>query len=189
MIPRLSCLFFFALTIEACATRATIQISSLEKTESIGNTFRLVATIDIGSDVAEIERFSPDGFYKLQLTSDRNLEAVVREKQMAFLYYKLSFCNSRDSHDEIYSDPALVRIDEKKPNGREPHHYYVFIPTNYTRLASLGSGNKDQINRLSEELATRVAGQELCIALGAGNMSGQYIRTNKVRLALSSLNG
>jgi hypothetical protein len=163
----------FALS--ACTTRVEISHSRTLRADELGSNFRLVKTQDVSNRLQQDGADARGGFFLVELKSKTDLETIVRRKEMAFLYYELHSCGSDKEQRQLYSAPAYVDAQSASSSTND-FYYYAPVPRNYT----------DEVNRYLSMLGKEDGNEleEICIGLGAGNMAGQRLTTNVVRIDL-----
>ncbi|MBL4616260.1 MAG: hypothetical protein JKY46_01060 [Robiginitomaculum sp.] len=159
----------------ACTTKVEISYVEILKTDVISDNFQIVATQE-SIRRAEKERATHDsGYYFVKLESKISLEKIVRKKQMAFLYYHLQSCDKTRQQPVLYSAPVYINMQFDLRNSNE-FYYYAPVSYNYKNDIRRYQGMQNKTNLIFPD--------DICISLGAGNMAGQILTTNSVRIEL-----
>lgn len=153
-----------------CASRAVIAVHDVSEIGTSEFNFEPVANVAVSELAA-----SSEGYWLVSLRTEINLERIVEEKNMAFLYYNVRNCGSDANAPDLYSAPVYVDRNERRSTASD-YIYLALIPRDY----------RGAIERYTATFGNPI--QEvvggLCIGLGAGNMAGQHISTNYVSVEL-----
>ena len=165
-------LFKFALCaaiLSSCTTRAEIDYVKTH-TEWVGGSFSTISTVD---SLENDNIFVGSDQFLVELSSSFDLSKVVREKEMAFLYYRIRNCGAKHGDQDLIRDSVL--ISEQK-DERVRYHYFAPIEWDYVSAI--------ERRRAVFHLEPEKYSQTVCISLGAGNMAGQVLETNRVSFTL-----
>jgi hypothetical protein len=163
-----------ATVLSGCTTWAEIDAADVSQVSVLRGDLETVSNITLPEAVV-----SDDGYWVVSLRANANLERVVAERGMAFLYYRIRFCESGSDAGDLYSAPVFV--DHSEPASEPPDFVYLAaIPEDY-RSAMAAYASLHRV-RMPPPLPERVG--ELCLGLGAGNMAGERLSTNYVRIRL-----
>jgi hypothetical protein len=163
------------IVLSACTTKVEISYSKIHKIDILSDNYRMVSTQNISDQLRLGPTDGLGGFFLIELTSKTDIEKIIRQQGMAFLYYELRSCGGAENSSELYSAPAYM--DEQATSLQaNSFYYYAPVPQNY----------RDEIDRYrsmrGEENA--IPPSQICIGLGAGNMAGQSLGTNFVSIEL-----
>ncbi len=106
-----------------------------------------------------------EGLLIVRLRAGSDLRDVTARKEFAFVYFRLYACDAVDNDHEIYSAPVYSRDGEL---GTGKFVYYAIVPL---------AGNTGR--RL---IGATDASEDVCLGLGAGNMSGSTLTSNVVSI-------
>ncbi|WP_417493696.1 hypothetical protein [Maricaulis sp.] len=163
-----------SILLSGCTTRAEIDIYEVAKVSMIGGDLETVSNITLPEFVT-----SDDGYWVVSLRANMNLERIVDEKHMAFLYYRIRLCESGSDAADLLSAPAY--IDRSDQVSDLPNFTYLAVIPNDYRSAMERYASLYRVP-MPPPLPEQVG--ELCIGLGAGNMAGEQLSTNYVRIRL-----
>jgi hypothetical protein len=159
----------------ACTTKVEVSYVETLKVDVISNNFQIVATQE-SRRRTEKERATHDsGYYFVKLKSKIDIEKIVRKKQMAFLYYHLQSCDKKKQQPVLYSAPVYINMQFVLSNSSD-FYYYAPVSYNYKNDIRRYQGMQNKTNMILPD--------NICISLGAGNMAGQILTTNSVRIEL-----
>ena len=162
----------FGLTLSGCTTRAKIQIIDVSPAAKISDEYRHVEFYE-SIDKSHYENLNSDGLTAVKFSADKDLERILRKKEMHHLGYTLTKCDDRD-------DVVLFGRVFKKNNDNEPY-YYAFLPNDLTSaIKSYVEGFRFPDE--PEQVLESIQPASLCIDLGAGSMLGSSIETNSIEV-------
>lgn len=161
----------FIAVLTACTTKVEISLSETRIIDTLNDNFRPVETQKIVDTLHQRAADAEGGFVLIELASKTDLEKIIREKEMAFLYYELRPCDGAKGSSELYSAPAYINAQAASSEA-DNFHYYAPVPQDYP----------DEIGRYQAMLGkvNATLPTQICIGLGAGNMAGQTLTTNFV---------
>lgn len=163
-----------SLLLSGCTTWVEIAVDDVSQISRPGDGFETVSHTTLPDP-----QLSDDGYWAVSLRANASLERIIDRKSMAFLYYRIRLCDAGADAADLYSAPAYVDHSEAA-SGSPDFTYLAVIPKDYRsameRYASLY--RQPMPAPLPEPLA------EFCIGLGAGNMAGEQLSTNYVRIRL-----
>lgn len=162
-------------SLSACATNVEISYSDTRRIDGLNKNLRAVATQKVAEPLLPGAAIGKGEFFLIDLQSRVNIEKVVRQREMAFLYFELRSCGKADEKLVLYSAPAYV--DSELPSAKDgAFHYFAPVPLDYWNEVNryLAMRGIEQVSRP----------KQICIGLGAGSMAGRSLRTNFVPTVL-----
>ena len=174
--------FILAMGLVSCASFQTpfptTQISS-SRIQTITDEFRIMPQRfereqDKMNWLKEVNEFYPDGFLKVEFTTEDNLEKIILDKVYIGFSYHLNLCEGGDAAGLPIYGSEIFRSTSQPLNADGP--YYIFIPRNLESAVSSTVGAAETLASGNLTLPSDL--QELCVTIGARKSLGGKIELN-----------
>lgn len=168
------CVLCAAMVLASCVEKISIELTQSFEKDELPPDRQLVASQQVADPYSESISDYANGYSVLEFSSGRDLRRLVVEKSYSHLYFIVKDCESDpDGAEDLYR--GIVFSSDQLSESR-PSAYFVALPKDIELAFSRWA--KAQ-GRETPALPT-----DVCLRMGAGNMSGESLTTNWVRMNL-----